>query len=228
VRLVIDRDIAVAPQGGNDPGWQDIERLSAQLKQHPTPPDVYRKLVDATAQYIAGEIPVFKTTSSRWQSDLLSPADLSNALEQCQAEIKRLVQCPVEELLIGSGVAPPLAAIAGGIGANFALAPANRLIGTGTELLDIVGICVGAATGLHPLLIASAKHLAGAQAENAVVHLLSDALGGRQTLEQVDLTGPQVADVRSAYLRGLHTRRHGPSSGPAQRSGPGAGPGISP
>lgn len=180
-RLVIEQDVADVP-ADRVGDLSAIARLSAKAVQKP---DTRDRLARATAEYVVDSIdhPAAGSVRLRWQSrDLLDPTAISSALDRVQEALPKLAQEPLIGLLTGAGAAPPLAGIAGGIGADLVSAPADRVITSASVMMDIAGILIGTVTGFHPLVVASVKHLARTEVHEVVVRGFSgvsrDFLGG--------------------------------------------------
>jgi len=215
-RLLGQRDAAAVPRAENNAGGQAVER-STEAGPESDRPGLRDKFTDATAEYVAEKIILFAPQRLQWAStDLLNPADLSTALDRCQQALHNLAQHPVDELLTRAGAAPSVAAVASGIGANLVLAPMDQLIGSTSQLIDVAGILIGAVTGLHPLLIASANRLANVEVQNATAHVLAEALGGTE-LGGTQAPEPDAQNAAADLLAGaLRGRPPGTKAGHAE------------
>lgn len=157
-RLVIEREVAAAP---SDPRLDEIRRLSGEEHQGE---DERHRLVDATAEYFADRIDngVFgQVGPQRWEiRDMPNPAAVSEALDRSQQWLRGLIEGPLKSAGTQLGVALPVAELISSVGANFVTDPVARRIQGVSRVIDIVGIGFGAATGMHPVVVASIEHLA--------------------------------------------------------------------
>ena len=176
---------------GGMPPLLVIERLATVVPEVPagirrmndaasTPADKER-LVDATAEYVASRVDgvVFKPVRQQWEvRGLFNPAVASDELDSFQEWLRNLAQSPLMGAATALRVPSPVGEVASGIGANIVIAPVDRSVQGATEVIDVVGIVVGSALGMHPLVIACLKHLARTEFHRAVAGVVTKAFDG--------------------------------------------------
>ncbi len=168
-RLVIEQKFERRPSSPeSDRELAEIRQISAET--HPGHAERER-LVEATAEYVASRLGsgIVGPVTYRWEiQGLLDPAAVSNALDRSQQWLQGLVERPIERAATPLGVPPALAGALGAIGANVVTAPVARDVQGTTQIIDVIGIIIGSVAGIHPLVIASVKHLANTEFQQAV------------------------------------------------------------
>jgi hypothetical protein len=137
----------------------------------------YQKLKEAAADYAGNRV-----VNAIWSADQWRPEDgpiIDNAAEALNATadwLHNLVEKPIDSLFTSAGVSGPLAAAGAGVIANYVLEPITGPVEDTAKIIEVVGIVVGLATGMHPLVLACAKPLARSEIANLVADGLNRAM----------------------------------------------------
>jgi hypothetical protein len=172
------------------------------------------RLSDAASDYFATKLgnPVFAAVTERWVTQNAYPETaLVEVCNRISSGLDTIAEKPLEKAgtqLLLPGPQGPGAAAAAGIGATLILQPVAEPLGQAATFLEITGVAVGLATGLHPLALASAKMLAHDQFHDAMARGLREA--ARQVFE-----GPRGPADDPRPLRPVDDVPTEPSLGPA-------------
>lgn len=155
-RVAVHRELAPYPVPPSNP---DVIERSARED-----PDFRDRLTDTAADYLAGKYgdpvvarvtsPVFVTNQS------FPETDLAEACSRISDTLTALVERPLAAAGAQLRIPAPVDAAGAGIGAGLILEPFTTPLGNAARLFEIAGVGVGLLTGLHPLVLASAKLLA--------------------------------------------------------------------
>lgn len=140
-----------------------------------------KRLVEATADYVASLVDnaIVRPETYQWEiQGVPDPAAVSAMLDRSQQWLQGLVKRPFESAATQMGVPSLVAGPIGAIGANVVIAPVARDVQDATQIIDVVGIIIGATTGVHPLVIACIKHLADTEFHKAVANGVTKVFNG--------------------------------------------------
>jgi hypothetical protein len=121
------------------------------------------RLGKAASDYVATKLgdPAFAAAAERWITrDNYPETALIEVCHRISSGLGTIVEKPLGEIGTELRLPGPEAATAAGIGAALVLQPVTEPLGRLSTFLEITGVVVGVATGLHPLALASAKSLA--------------------------------------------------------------------
>ena len=127
--------------------------------------------------------------------DGLSDKEIADLVASLPDSVKTLVQEQLDGLAQVAGVPAPVASLGADVTANLVLSPVLRPVENDLHTLEVVGIVVGLVTGLHPLAIICAKHLAHDELNSMLATAIKQAMSSPST-ETLDGM-PSVAE-RSA------------------------------
>jgi len=174
-RLVIEQQIVRIP---DSPEHQaKLDAIRSKSRGH----GERKSLVEATADYVASLVDnaILRPKTYQWEiQGVPDPAAVSAMLDRSQQWLQGLVKRPIERAAAQVGVPSPVAGAVGDIGANFIIAPVERDVQDATQIIDIIGIIIGTAAGVHPLVIVSIKHLANTQFQKAVADGITNVFDG--------------------------------------------------
>jgi hypothetical protein len=142
------------------------------------------RLSDAASDYFASKLgnPVFAAVTERWITQNAYPETaLVEVCNRIGSGLDTVVEKPLEKAGSQLLLPGPEAAAAAGIGATLILQPVAEPLGQAATFLEITGVVVGLATGLHPLALAAAKMLAHDQFHDSMARGLREA--ARQVFE---------------------------------------------
>jgi hypothetical protein len=142
------------------------------------------RLGDAASDYFATKLgnPVFAAMTERWVTQNAYPETaLVEVCNRISSGLDTIAEKPLEKAGTQLLLPGPEAAVAAGIGATLILQPVAEPLGQAATFLEITGVVVGLATGLHPLALASAKMLAHDQFHELMARGLREA--ARQVFE---------------------------------------------
>jgi hypothetical protein len=98
---------------------------------------------------------------SVWKTvDDLSGQQFADFIANLPDSMKAVLGDPVESMATSAGVALPVARLGGDVAATLVLRPILEPVEKTVHGLEVIGIVVGLVTGMHPLIIVCAKHLA--------------------------------------------------------------------
>ena len=138
----------------------------------------YKEIKEAAADYAGNRV-----VNAIWSADQWRPEDgirhLNNAAEALDTAadwLHNLVEQPIDSLSTSAGVPDPLAAVGAGVIATYVLEPITGKMEEAAKIFEVVGIAIGLATGLHPLVLACAKPLAHSEIAQLVADGLNEAM----------------------------------------------------
>jgi hypothetical protein len=143
----------IGPQQDADavPQWILNSDLDTGAAQH-----VGERLNEALAESMADRI-----AEMTWKiDDGLSDGQVADLVASLPDRVKTIAQGKLDSLAQVAGVPAPVALLGADVTATLVLSPVLKPVENGLHTLEIVGIVIGLVTGLHPLVIACAKHLA--------------------------------------------------------------------
>ena len=159
--------------------------------------DPARPVKEALAESMANHI-----VEMAWKIDDGQVADRIASLPD---RVEALVQQQLAGLAQEAGVAPPEASFGADVTATLVLSPALKPVEKGLHTLEVIGIVFGLVTGLHPLAILCAKHLAHDELGSMVATVIKQAIQSP--------AAQALDDERSLSLRtGAETRSEPTSS----------------
>jgi UDP-glucose/GDP-mannose dehydrogenase family, NAD binding domain len=170
--LVVEQEVATGLRGRNLDGLIQLWK-EAHEKQ-----DVGERLLDALASYVSDNIDNAAFNLVRRQGNIgyfLRQTDVTVFLEGCQQWLHSLVEKPLETLGADLGAARPENLAVGSIGADLVLAPVDSAVQRATVIIDIVGIALGAAMGMPPLVMACGHDLGRIGFDQAINRGVSQA-----------------------------------------------------
>jgi hypothetical protein len=175
--------------------------------------EVFReRLGKAASDYLAtkGVDRVFAAATERWVTrDTFPQTALADACHRLSQGLEAIVERPPEKT--GTEIRLPglEAATAAGIGPALILQPVTEPLGEPTMFLEITGVVVGMAAGLHPLALAAAKTLAHDQFHDLLARSLRQAarqvFGGQEGPAEVPgpaRLGDETAEVSKPVIQG--------------------------
>jgi len=172
-RILVERSVGELPS----PQSGDLGDASAITERAQNDEGFRERLGKAASDYLATKGgPVFAAAPERWVTQNTFPqtsvADVCNRIGN---GLETIVEKPPEK--IGTELRLPglEAATAAGIGSALILPPVTEPLGELTPFLEITGLVVGMATGLHPLALAATKMLAHDQFHDLLARDLRQA-----------------------------------------------------
>ncbi len=223
-RLMVEQKAATIPR--SEAG--SLVTLGEMSRQAHQSHKAWDDFVDATAEYVATRVDnsAFNPVKDCWESrDPLTPIAVNDALGRFQESLLNLAGKPIEYVAAQAGAGPSGAAIAAGIGANDVLAPVSGLIQRISLVIDTAGMVFGAVTGMYPLAIACAHHLAGIAFHQAVSREVTNAIDGLVPVRGIKREGPAALPESALASRGQPTRLDR-TNRPRGVDGPGGGFGV--
>jgi hypothetical protein len=223
--LVIEQEFATVPR--NQAGELDVF-LPMPDEAHQRQ-DERDRLIGAAAEYVAERVDnvAFSPVRTQWKSrDFFTSDAAADVLDRSRQWLQSLVAGPLEN----AGAAPPVADIAGGIGAEFVIVPVARPLQAASLVLDIAGIAFGATMGIHTLVVERVHHLGRTLFHEAVVRGINDLLPVKRDGHGAPARGREEWAARVPPGRAPPSLGRGTRSGRADRSrgidGPGRGFGV--
>lgn len=120
----------------------------------------------------------------RWFTrDPLGLGALAGGISAADHDLHRAVGMPLEHLAGASGMNGATQGMAAGIAGNMLLAPVDRQLAGVVRKVEIVGIAVGVAFGMHPLALACTKLFLRAQLNREIGNAMKEALFGRNVVQ---------------------------------------------
>jgi hypothetical protein len=168
------------------------------------------RLKDAWAETLAGDI-----EETAWKidgpSDGQQTADLVASLPD---RAKALVQGQLADLARDMSIPAPVASLGAGVTATLVLSPVLKPAERVLHSLEVVGIALGLVTGLHPLVIVCAKHLAHDEVGSVLTTTIKHAtevptlptvsgLGSQDRPKRIEGTGSAIAEGTLDPCEGL-------------------------
>jgi hypothetical protein len=158
IRLVIERsEVTMLRDQAQD--VDDVLALGRRAHEDASWRD---RFVKAASEYAGDRIgnSMFQVLTQRWRTQDVADVDtVAQALNRSDELLHDMAGKPFEQIANKVGVAPPGAAVVGGIGADLVLESISGEIQDAVRVCEVVGIGIGLATGLHPLAIACTKSL---------------------------------------------------------------------
>jgi hypothetical protein len=205
VRIVVERSAGQLPpeqlRGLGDP--------STIISRAENDPGFRGRLGEAAADYFATKLgdPAFAAVTERWMTqNAFSETAAAEACKRIGNGLNAILTTQFEAIGTAIRLPEPVAATGAGVGADLVLQPVTRPLAEAARFLEITGVVVGAATGLHPLAMAAGKMLAHDEVHNALARGITE---GARAL----LAGPQPTIARD-----------GPGQSPATRPASSAAP----
>ena len=135
------------------------------------------KLKEAAADYAGNRVvnAVWRGRSVaawRWPSI----ANAAEAVNTAADWLGNLVEHPIDSLSTSVGAPGSLAAAGAGVIATYVLHPITEELDEAAKIIEVVGIIIGLATGLHPLVLACVKPLAHSEIAELVADGLNHAM----------------------------------------------------
>lgn len=161
--------------------------------------------VDASADLAAS-----KVVGDLWPKVMVAPAQSSIAVQvpiaigQVADGLQAAVTSSLSSVVTGMGLAPGAAAVTAGVCSNLLLAPITGPLDKIATFVEVAGLIVGVATGVHPLALACGKLLLHSQAEE----LLARELGSPFDGPHIDLSERSWAPSAGENLRSLLEERN--------------------
>jgi hypothetical protein len=168
------------------------------------------RLAAAASDYFATKLgdPAFAAVTERWMTQTaFSETAAAEACKRVGNGLNAIVTTQFEAIGTAIRLPGPVAATGAGISTDLVLQPVTRPLAEAARFLEITGVVVGVATGLHPLAMAAGKILAHDEVHSALARGITE---GARTM----LAGPEPAPPRVQPT----IVRNGPDQGPAPRS----------
>jgi len=143
-----------------------------------------KRLGEAASDYFATKPgdPALAVATEQWVTQNAYPETaLVEVCNRISSGLDTIIEKPLEKIGTQLLLPGPEAATAAGIGAALILQPVTEPLSPAAAFLEITGVVVGMATGLHPLALAAAKMLAHDQFHVFVARRLREA--ARQVFE---------------------------------------------
>ena len=156
-RLLIRREAACLPSQA------DIDTIESFRADYQTPgiSKEHREKIKAAAAEYAASWMEGQLGTTWWVTQRSFPLSAAADLLDGSAEwLRGLVEQPLADTASAAGVPDPIVPIGAGATANFVTASVTAPLEDGARICEIVGIVIGLATGVHPLVIACVKRLA--------------------------------------------------------------------
>jgi hypothetical protein len=173
------------------------------------------RLGEAAADYFAAKLedPAFAAVTDRWMTqNAFSETAAAEACKRIGNGLNAILTARFEA--IGTAIRlPGPAATGAGIGADLVLQPVTRPLAETVRFLEITGVVVGVATGLHPLAMAAGKMLAHDEVHGALARSITE--GAHAVLARPEPASPRVQPT---------IVRNGPGQSPATPSDTTAAP----
>ena len=187
VRIVVERQVAELPPGQ----FRDLGDASTIISRAESDPGFRDRLGEAASDYFATKLgdPAFAVVTEGWMTQSTYP--VTAAAEICNrigAGLDGIVERPLGAIGTGLRLPGPLAATGAGIGADLILQPVTKPLGQVTRFLEITGVVVGVATGLHPLALAAGKMLAHDESHQLLARGITEA--AHLTLTRLEPASP--------------------------------------
>jgi len=182
-----------------------------------------KRLGEAASDYFAAKAgdPAFAVATEQWVTQNAYPETaLVEVSNRISSGLDTIIEKPLEKIGTQLLLPGPEAATAAGSGAALILQPVTEPLSQAAAFLEITGVVVGMATGLHPLALAAAKMLAHDQFHVFVARRLREA--ARQVYEgPAEDQEPVRAAARAPELSAPETSA--PEAGAPETSAPEAG-----
>jgi hypothetical protein len=120
----------------------------------------------------------------RWfTQDPVGLGTLAGGISAADHDLHRAVGVPLEDAAGAFGMNGAAQGMAAGIAGNMLLAPVDRQLAGMVRKVEIVGIAVGVAFGMHPLALACTKLFLRAQLNREIGNAMKGALVGRDVVQ---------------------------------------------
>jgi hypothetical protein len=120
----------------------------------------------------------------RWfTQDPIGLGTLAGGISAADHDLHRAVGMPPEHVAGAFGMNGATQGMAAGIAGNMLLAPVDRQLAGMVRKVEIVGIAVGVAFGMHPLALACTKLFLRAQLNREIGNAMKGALFGRDVVQ---------------------------------------------
>jgi len=138
----------------------------------------------AAADYIAAQVE--NTLDISWweTSESFPLSDAADVLNSSAEWLRSLAERPLAAAAQAVGVGGPVVPIWAGITAQLATARLTAPLENAARICEIVGVLVGVATGMHPLVVACANRLAHDELVNALAGVFERALDPESTNDE--------------------------------------------
>jgi hypothetical protein len=179
-RIQVERQVGALPS----PQPAALDDPSAIIHRAENDEGLRKRLGEAASGYFATKLgdPVFAAVTERWITQNAYPETaLVEVCNRISGGLGTIVERPLGITGTELRLPGPEAAAAAGIGAGLILQPVTEPLGQAAAFLEITGVVVGMATGLHPLALAAVKMLAHDQFHDFVARRLREA--ARQVFE---------------------------------------------
>jgi hypothetical protein len=216
----------------------DIDRIAfgAQYAKLDVSADRREEITSAAADYAASRVQG-QWDTTWWQTPRSFPLSQAVDLLNGSAEwLREQIAHPVADAASSVGAAGPIVPIGSGITASFVTARLTAPLKGAARVCEVTGIVIGLVTGLHPLVLASAKRLAHDELGDALARgfeQLIDSLGsgpdrtaelkrGADSAARDRYPGASREDPPEPVREPPRPRRPGPDDNPARDRYPGA------
>jgi hypothetical protein len=170
-RVAVERELI--PYAGR---YSNLDVVERQVRNDA---DFRDRLLETAADYLAGQYgdPVVARAAGQvWVTSQSFPeTDLADVCGRISDGLTTLVERPLAAAGAQLRIPGPVDAAGAGIGAGLILEPVSGALGDATRLCEIVGVGIGLLTGLHPLVLASAKLLARGELHRQMARGLVEA-----------------------------------------------------
>ena len=154
-----------------------VQAAQLSVQRASTTDDKYEVLRKAVAEYAGNttsgalwHIAIYRTTNS------FPLSGAANALNNASDWIRNIVEQPLAGFASAAGAPGPLAEMGAGIATNLVIEPVTAPLENAARICEIIGIAVGLATNLHPLVVACAKPLAHSELSKVFTTMVEQAL----------------------------------------------------
>jgi hypothetical protein len=201
VRIVVERAAGQLPPE-QVRGLGDASTIISRAENDP---GFRGRLGEAAADYFATK--VGDPVTERWMTqNAFSETAAAEACKRIGNGLNAILTTQFEAVGTLIRLPEPVAAAGAGIGADLVLQPVTRPPAEAARFLEITGVVIGVATGLHPLAMAAGKMLAHDEVHSALARGIAE--GARAALAGPEPAAPRV---QPAIVR------DGPGQSPAAR-----------
>jgi hypothetical protein len=242
VRIVVERAAGQLPPEQ----LRGLGDASTIISRAENDPGFRGRLGEAAAGYFATKLgdPAFAAVTERWLTqNAFSETAAAEACKRIGNGLNAILSTQFEAIGTAIRLPEPAAAAGAGIGADLVLQPVTRPLAEAARFLEITGVVVGMATGLHPLAMAAGKMLAHDEVHSALARGIIEgarALAGpepaaprvqsaiaRDGPGQSPPTHPTIAAAPDRLLRPVQDPGRAGVDDPDERHGPSIkGPGL--
>jgi hypothetical protein len=221
VRIHVERYAGKLPTGQlGDPG--DASAIIHRAEQDEGFSD---RLSEAASDYLATlwEDPAFALVTEQWRTlDTFPETMAAEVCNRIANELNAIVEKPLEK--IGTVIRLPEleASTVAGIGSGLILQPVTEPLAQLAKLLEIAGVVVGVALGLHPVALTAAKMLAHDESHAAVARGIREAarLAVKELAAPARAPEPRPVDQAPATSAPPVPAQPGPHGAPAPNPPP--------